>query len=132
MKGSYLLCPQKHALKSSPSVNTSSPNRDFFHNTFFQSRRNCLHPCWLLPSLACLYIYFCLKSMLWFFSSASIQTGEQYTNKNGCQSYLLIRLSRKLILTLYYAKQYTSGHLQMLHIRAALLLCSIDFPQPII
>ena len=31
MKGSYLLCPQKHALKSSPSVNTSSPNRDFFH-----------------------------------------------------------------------------------------------------
>ena len=37
MKGSYLLCPQKHALKSSPSVNTSSPNRDFFHNTAFYS-----------------------------------------------------------------------------------------------
>ena len=28
MKGSYLLCPQKHALKTSPSVNTSSPNTE--------------------------------------------------------------------------------------------------------
>ena len=28
MKGSYLLCPHKHALKSSPSVNTSSPNTE--------------------------------------------------------------------------------------------------------
>ena len=69
MKGSYLLCPQKHALKSSPSVNTSSPNRDFFHNTFFSSSSSSsqLVPCLALPSpLLWLFLHA-------FFSSVSFQ-----------------------------------------------------------
>ena len=66
----------------------------FFIILFFQSsRRNCLHPCYCcLVWLASKYIYFCMKSMLWFLSSASIQKREQYMQKNGCRSYLLIRL----------------------------------------
>lgn len=92
MKGSYLLCPQKHALKSSPSVNTSSPNRDFFHNTFFQSRRNCLHPCCCLVWLASTYISawsLCCGS---FHLHQFKQENNIGMQKNGCQSYLLIRL----------------------------------------
>ena len=94
MKGSYLLCPQKHALKSSPSVNTSSPNRDFFHNTFFQSgRRNCLHPCycclvWLASTYISAWSLCCGSFHLHQFKQEN-NIGMQ---KNGCRSYLLIRL----------------------------------------
>ena len=100
MKGSYLLCPQKHALKSSPSVNTSSPNRDFFHNTFFQSRRNCLHPCCCLVWLASTYISawsLCCGS----FHLHQFKQENNKCKKNVCQSYLLIRLGSLFLFCIF-------------------------------